>query len=381
MPAPRKRAYLGIAAFVMLVGARPAFAQAIRPGENIDKVLVSGVVRTGENLKLPPSGDLRARGKESDYPRIQKITDNVYLNQAIHGTPGLVTNNLIVVTSAGVVLLDGPGDVKKMAQEVEAIKQLTPQPIRYVIIGAGHGDHHGGGFDLPGVTVVGHAIMKDWFDRDRRLPPCAAGMRGTGCRQPNAAKLPNITEVVGELPVNPLKAPPRATKVLKVGDTEFQIMYLGRSHSGPDLVTYLPKQRILWLSESFRSREFPSQGLTGYPSEWVALLKEVAQMKNVDNYLGAHGYMDSPEVNKEELLNYTRMQMANNAEAKRLFLAGIPVEETPKHWHFGEFALWFLNDHALANMYANYLELMDLLPSCPPCMPRRGNNEGPAATP
>ena len=169
------------------------------------------------------------------------------------------------------------------------------------------------------------------------------------------------------------------TKVLKVGNEEFDIMFMGRGHAGPDLETYLPKHKLLWLSESFESRQLPSMGDSSYPSEWIAMLKEAALMKNVDNYLGAHGFMDSPAINKEELINDIRVLEQTYAEGKRLHDAGIPIEEVPKHWHFGENAELFFADAALPDITAIYWELDNKLPPCPPCRPRRWQGGGDTA--
>jgi glyoxylase-like metal-dependent hydrolase (beta-lactamase superfamily II) len=355
-------------AVIAVAGAAVLSAQVVSSGQNLDTVLASskGEVRTGENLKLPASGDWHARWKDSDFPVITKVAENVYLYQGPHSTQsGWLINSLIVITTDGVVVLDGQQTAQGMARMVDEVKKLTPQPIKYIVVGSTHADHGEFAFGtMPGVekvTFVGHAITKVWFEADAKVPDRAGNLRN----------IPAITEVVGSLPVDPAKPAPRVTKVLKVGGTEFRIMYMGRGHAGPDLVTYLPKEKILWLSESFETRQFPSMGDSSYPSEWIAILKEAAQMKNVDNYLGAHGFMDSPAINKQELLNSIRVIQAIYAEAKRLHDQKIPIEEVPNHWHFGENAHLFFNEAALPDVTAIYMELDGKLPPCPPCRPRR----------
>lgn len=338
--------YVGVLALIFLLGATLASAQ---------------LVRTGENLKLPAGGDVAARDlKESDFPRVQKIADNVYLFQALHQSiKTLMNNSLIVITSDGVVVLDGHGLVETCQQLVDAVKKLTPQPIKYVVVGSEHGDHTGGLTGFPDtVKFVGHAILKAELELRAKTPN----------RSGQLPKVVNLTETVGALPPDPLLPPPPVTKKLKVGNTEFDIMFLGRTHSGPDLMTYLPRERILWLSEMFQPRIFPSEGDSAHPSEWAAVMKQVEQMKNVNNVLGAHGYMDSPAVNKEELHNYARAIDAVNAEAKRLYQAGVQVEDTPKQFNFGPYASWYrATENGLPDMRKNYLELTGKLPACPPC--------------
>lgn len=339
--------HLGILALVALFGVSNASAQ---------------IVRTGENSKLPPGGDVPARGqKETDFPRVRKVADNVYLFEALHQSIKTLQNNsLIIITSDGVVVLEGHGGLETCQQIVEAVKKLTPQPIKYVVVGSEHGDHTSGLPGFPETTkFVGHAILKAEFEL-RAVTP------GRGGAPP--PKVVPITEIVGSLPADPMKAPPAVTKVLKVGDTELHIMFLGRTHSGPDLMTYLPRERILWLSEMFQPRIFPSEGDSAHPSEWAEVLKKVEQLPNVNYYLSAHGYQDSPAVMKEELLNFRRALEAVNAEAKRLFDLKVPVEETPKQWNFGPYATWYrYTENGLPDMRKNYLELAGKLAPCPPC--------------
>src|ERR1700690_947911 len=366
---------LGDLFFLLSVDTPALSAQAITPDQDLDAVIASSHydVRTGENLGIPAGGDWHVRWKETDFPIVKKVADNVYLYQAPHNTPGWITNSLIVITTAGVVVLDGQGRAGEMARMVSEIKKLTPQPIKYIVVGSPHGDHGETAFSsTPGVdsiTFIGHAITKEWFEADAKVPDKSGKMRD----------IVKITEVVGTLPSDPREPPPHTTKILKLGDTELRIMFMGRGHSGPDLETYLPKQKILWVSESFESRQVPSMGDSSYPSEWIALLKEAAKMKNVDNYLGAHGFMDSPAVNKEEFLNSIRVLETVYAEGKRLHDLGIPIDDVPKNWHFGPYAHDFFNEAALPDITAVYMELDGKLPPCPLCRPRRfAADRGPA---
>jgi hypothetical protein len=375
MLAPSKLGCLGVLLSHVLLSTAALSGQALGREQKLDAVIASSKydLRTGENLKLPPGGDWHVRWKESDFPVVTKVADNIYLYQAPHNFSGWLTNSLIIITTAGVVVLDGQGSAKEMVRMVEEIKKLTPQPIKYIVVGSTHGDHGEYAFSsTPGVdqiTFIGHAITKEWFEADAKVPDRSGQLRD----------IVKITEVVGSLPLSPTKPPPHLTKVLKVGNTELRIMYMGRGHAGPDLETYLPKEKIFWLSESFESRQVPSMGDSSYPSEWIALLKEAAEMKNVDNYLGAHGFMDSPAVNKEEFLNSIRVLEAVYAEGKRLHDSGIPIEEVPAHWHFGQYANDFFNEAALPDITAIYMELDGKLPPCPPCRPRRYTSDrGPA---
>jgi len=363
------------ALFVVLAAAPGLFAQAIAPEQKLEVVLTSSKedVRTGENLKLPSGGDWHVRWKESDFPVVTKVAENVYLYQAPHNFSGWITNSLIIITTDGVVVLDGQGKAGEMERMVDEVKKLTPQPIKYIVVGSPHGDHGETMFaSMPGVdqvTFIAHAITRVWFAADAQIPD----------RSGQPRKIVDITDVVGTLPPDPTKAPPHMTKVLKVGGEEIRIMFMGRGHSGPDLETYLPKEKILWMSENFESRQVPSMGDSSYPTEWIALMKEAAVMKGVENYLGAHGFMDNPEINKQEYLNSIRTLEFVYAEGKRLHDEHIPIAEVHQHWHFGSHVHDFFNEAALPDITAIYMDLDGKLPPCPLCRPRRYTaDRGPA---
>ena len=125
------------------------------------------------------------------YPRLTQIADGVYTYEQADPTKrGVAVNNLIVVTSEGVLVADGQGTVDNTKRLVDDIAALTPQPVRYVVVGSIHGDHRGGDAAFPaGVTFV------------------------------------------------------KAKTDLTLGGREIHILFLGRAHTGTDLEVYLPRER------------------------------------------------------------------------------------------------------------------------------------------
>jgi glyoxylase-like metal-dependent hydrolase (beta-lactamase superfamily II) len=73
----------------------------------------------------------------------------------------------------------------------------------------------------------------------------------------------------------PVVVPPAAmtgdTQVIDVGGTEVRAMFLGRAHTGGDLMVYLPAQKILFMSEAYLNRVFPAMR-SAYPTEWVRVI-------------------------------------------------------------------------------------------------------------
>src|SRR5476649_1398445 len=212
------------------------------------------VVRTADPIK---------RGlKLTDFPRTIKVTDNVYTYEDFHaGDEKFTTTNMFVVTDAGVLLADGQGSVPETKGLVDAIRRVTTKPITTVVIASDHGDHTAGNAAFPaGVKYIIHPNSKDILDRSAKafaLRASGAGRDGAGGRGGTAPwTVPADAELVAD------------KKVMTLGGEEVQILFLGRAHTGGDLAVFLPRQKILFLSETYLNRVFPAMR-SAYPSEWL----------------------------------------------------------------------------------------------------------------
>lgn len=275
------------------------------------------VVRTGDPVK---------RGyDESDFPRIQKLADGVYSYEQLRsaGEERFTTVSLFVVTEEGVLVADGQGSREETRRLVEEIGKVTEVPITHVIICSDHGDHTGGNASFPSnVAILAHPASKRALETMK--PP-----------------VPLPTELVEK------------EKVLRLGGREIRILFLGRAHTGGDLVVYLPKERILFMSETYLNRIFPALR-SAYPSEWVAMIR-TAQAMDVEIYVPGHGFVERNDVLREELDTYRKALEAVIAEAKRLHALGLSAEEAVKQADFGELRSWTLHSSqapiAIAKVY------------------------------
>lgn len=263
-------------------------------------VLAQSVVRTADPVK---------RGlKESDFPRTIKVSDNVYTYEDFHaGDEKFTTTNMFVVTPAGVLLADGQGNRAATKGLVDAIAKVTPQPIKVVVICSDHGDHTAGNASFPaGVRYLIH--------------PTSKALMG--------ANAPADAELVSD------------KTSFTLGSEEIHVRFLGRAHTGGDLSVYLPRQKILFLSETFLNRVFPAMR-SAYPSEWLAALTSAERM-DVNVYIPGHGFTETGPVSKEELRAYHKALEAVIAEATRLHKAGVTLDDAIKQANFGEYSSWTL---------------------------------------
>jgi glyoxylase-like metal-dependent hydrolase (beta-lactamase superfamily II) len=282
------------------------------------------LVCTGAAQAQVRTADATVRGmRDSDFPRIVKLAENVYgyedLNGTLDSNLAFTTNSLIVVTTDGVMVVDGQGSVAKTKRLVDEIRKITPQPIKYVVIGADHGDHVAGNSAFPaGAVHIAHPTSK-------RVMEAMAARQAAG-----TPPLPVPQETVSD------------KRVITMGGREIQILFLGRAHTGGDLQVFLPRENILWMSEAFFNRLYPSVGGTrsAYPIEWIETIKK-AEAMNAAMVVPNHGFIDSPAALKEELVNFRRALENLVSESRRLHDTKVPIENAPRLINLGEFQYWY----------------------------------------
>ena len=144
--------------------------------------------------------------------------------------------------------------------------------------------------------------------------------------------------------------------MINLGGTEIDVVFLGRAHTGGDLEVYLPREKILFMSEMFSNRIFPSMA-NGYPSEWVGALKKAEQM-DVSQFVPAHTAMDAPPLTKQTERDWREWLEREIAEGKRLHDAKVPVDEAPDRADFGVYAAWWRRaENAAGALKRVYMEL------------------------
>lgn len=241
--------------------------------------------------------------KLSEFPRVVKLADNVYGYEEIR-QPGFTTVSLFVVGNEGVLIADGQGSPEATQTMLNHIAKVTTKPVKWYIVGSDHGDHTAGNSVLP----------KD------------------------------ITFIVSKASAAQMKlAAPAMTsdrQSVNVGGIEVQAIVAGRAHTGGDLLVYLPKQKILFMSEVYLNRVFPAMR-SAYPTEWVAVIDKALAM-DVERYVPGHGFIEAPKVSREELVEYQKAMRYVIDEVKRLHKLGLSADDAAKQANWGPYREWFL---------------------------------------
>lgn len=256
------------------------------------------------------TADPAKRGfKVADFPRLTRLADNVYGFEGLHPS-GMPTVSLFVVGNDGVLIADGQSNPANTQQLLDAIAKVTPKPVKWYIVASDHGDHTAGNSVLPkDITYVVTPASKAAMERMKGavVPPTAM----SGDRQS-----------------------------INVGGIEVQAIFAGRAHTGGDLLVYLPKQKILFMSEAYLNRVFPAMR-SAYPSEWVTVIDKALAM-DVDLYVPGHGFIEDRKAAREELVEYQKAMRYVIGEVRRLHKLGLSAEDAAKQANWGPYKDWYL---------------------------------------
>ena len=286
------------------------------------------------------TADPFARGlTEADFPRTRELAPGVYSYEQLRaaGEELFTTVSLFVVTDAGVLVADGQGSAEETARLVAEIGEITDRPITHVVVASDHGDHTAGNSAFPeGVEFIVHENSVPAMEALRERIP----------------DLPMPQTVIG------------GEHDLDLAGRRIEIRFLGRAHTGGDLVVYLPAEGVLFLTEAYLHRVFPAMR-SAYPSEWVEMLRR-AQAIGAEWNIPGHGFVDDPEVLREELGAAIAALETVIAEATRLHGMGLTLEEAEQQADFGDLETWSLRDSQRGRAIARvYMELNGELPDSP----------------
>jgi glyoxylase-like metal-dependent hydrolase (beta-lactamase superfamily II) len=274
--------------------------------------------------------------QKSDFPRIVKIAENVYGYEDFHPS-GMVTVSLFVVGRDAVLLVDGQADPDKTQGLLDAINKTARKPVKWYVVGSDHGDHTGGNVVLPaGIEWIVHPASRSQMERD------AANAKAANEKAAAAATASGKPAPTPRVVIVPTAAMPGEKQIVDLGNMEAHVLFLGRAHTGGDLMLHLPRQKILFMSEAYLNRVFPAMR-SGYPSEWLKTLDRALAM-DVDIYVPGHGFVEQATASREELVEYQKALKYVIGEVQRLHKLGLSADDARKQANWGPYKEWYLSD-------------------------------------
>jgi len=224
-----------------------------------------------------------------DYP-VDRVTDNVYV---IHGprafpnpeNQGFMNNPGIVLTSAGVVVLDPGSSVQSGEMVIRAVRKLSDQPVVAVFNSHMHGDHWLGNqaFEeaYPGIPIYGHRKM---------MGKLGEGIGSNWVRIMHAATKGASR---GTRAIPPNKAVEHGEEI-QIGGHTFRIHHYGHAHSNTDIMVEIPQESIVFMGDNAFVKRIGRLTDTDVKSaiEATQLIKQTG----AGNYVPGHGPTNGEQV-------------------------------------------------------------------------------------
>lgn len=169
--------------------------------------------------------------------------------QSALGSPSnrnFISNAGFVVTPDGVLVVDALGSPALAEELLAAIRRVTPQPVRYVVVTHFHADHIYGlqVFKAAGATIVAHPAGREYLGSD------TAQLRLEASRKELAPWVDAQTRLVG---ADQWLAGDDVT--IRLGAREFRVRHVGPSHTPEDLVVFDAQSGVLFAGDLvFRGR-------------------------------------------------------------------------------------------------------------------------------
>lgn len=223
------------------------------------------------------------------------VAEGVYLfKTAPYGDVGLDGNAVVITTPDGVVVFDSNGTPTAARAVIAAIRELTPQPVKYVVNSHWHWDHWYGTeayIDaFPGVQVIAHEGTK------RMMAGPAIEFNRPGLE----SDLPGYLEMLEDRlkrtpPQNPAALQERIAMgrwfldekrrvkhvlphvtytdrhVIRLGGREIELVHVDRAVTPGDTMIVLPRERIVLAGDVLVNPI--SFALSVYPAGWIRTLE------------------------------------------------------------------------------------------------------------
>ena len=178
-------------------------------------------------------------------PNIRKIKDGIY----VYVGTNFNSNCGIIITQEGVVLVDSGHNPTDSRAIFDAVKKLSPLPIRFLLDTEPHPDHTTGHFVFsPPATVIAHeGATESMTNREKETPGRIEKLAGTS---------PEMRKALDGYRFVPPQVEYREKATVNLGERTFELMYLKGVHSEADTAVWLPKERVLFSASGIVVDQF-----------------------------------------------------------------------------------------------------------------------------
>jgi len=264
----------------------------------------------------------------------EKVTDNIYMLQGSGGNIAILTGE------DGTLMVDdqfAPLSEKIMA----AIKNISDQPVHYLLNTHWHGDHTGGNenFANAGATIIAHDNVRKRLSTD------------------------NLRPFGRTTPASPEAAWPQLTfndeMHIHYNNENIHLIHNHNAHTDGDAFVYFSDSNVLHMGDCFFKDRFPyiDRDMGGSPDGYIKAVSQAILITDSDTkIIPGHGSL----AGKQDLLNYYNMLITMRDRVKKSISDGQSMEEALAANLTEGYESWgkgFINEEAIVKvLYGAYVE-------------------------
>lgn len=252
----------------------------------------------------------------SDAPVLipQRVSEHVWFFRGTSGVAaasnrGFIANAGFVVTGDGVVVFDALGSPVLGNAMIAAIRNVTKEPIRRLILSHYHADHFYGAqsFKAVGAEVWAGARAKVYLNSD------LAQERLDERRHDLAPDVDAKTRLVAA--DHWLDFPDEKPVPFRMGSVGFRVIDVGGAHSPEDLMLFVEGDRVLFAGDLFFTGRIPYVG-NADSRAWLKALDKIVPL-NAKVVIPGHGDLSTDPATDlaltRDYLTYLRDKMGHAA--------------------------------------------------------------------
>jgi len=284
--------------------------------------------------------------QDEELFELVKVKDGIY---AAIAKPQykLNCNAAVIINEDDVLVVDSHSKPSAAKALLRQIGKITPKPVRYLVNTHFHYDHARGNQAF--FSALPHEVTLISSEQTRKdligiemsrlkkevadLPGIIAKLEWDLDRESDGRKKQELAATLNQARLyhQELKSVeivlPGLTfdrsMILHKKDREIMLLFLGRGHTGGDIVVYLPRERVLATGDLVTAW-VPGMN-DGYPHEWIGTLSEISKLE-IDSVIVGHGKVSGKrvlEVQQNFLSEFIRIVKAEVSK-------GSTVEQTQK---------------------------------------------------
>ena len=253
----------------------------------------------------------------AQYPPIhvkveaKPVTPRVYYVQGASGVAsaaneGFNSNAGFVVTDEGVVVVDALGTPALGAALLEAIRKVTPKPVKRVILTHYHADHF---YGLGPLKAAGAEV---WAHRG-----ALAYLEGGDAERRRAQRAEELYPwVEGDMPIVRADRWLDEDTTFTLGGVRFEVHHLGPAHSPEDVIVVVPQEGVVFVGDILFAGRIPFVGEAD-SKRWLERIDQLLAMKPRVMITGHGEVSRDPERDltlTRDYLRYLRITMGRAVE-------------------------------------------------------------------